>query len=215
MPPERSCLDLLDPTRRSVLIALRRLDAAEVEELAAHAFLSVGAARQHLQWLEAQGFVAHEPVRHGPGRPRHRYYVTPAGEALFPRLDAEALADLLDAVAQEPPDVQDRLLRRIERATIERYRPTFERHGRESPLAGAVAAFEEAGYFPEAESRAGGIAITLHHCPIAEAARRGTLVCEAERRCLAAAFEGITVERTEFRPAGAPRCTYLLVPGDG
>ncbi len=215
MPPERSCLDLLDPTRRAVLVTLRRLDAAEVEELAAHAFLSIGAARQHLQWLEAQGFIAHEPVRHGPGRPRHRYYVTPAGEALFPRLDTDALLGLIDAIEQEPPEVRERILGRIVQATIERYRPTFERRGRDAPLAGVVATLEDLGFLPEVERRTGETALVLHHCPVAEAARGYPLLCELERRCLAAAFEGGAIERTESRPGGAPRCTYLLSPGDG
>lgn len=218
MPPT-TCLDLLDPTRRALLVALRRLGGATAEEVASHCFLSVGAARQHLQSLEAQGIVAHEPLRRGPGRPRHRYLLTPAGEALFPKLDHEALDTLLEAVEQEPPDVRERLLRRLVEGTISRYRPAFETHGRGSPLRGAVAVFEEAGYLPEVRETPAGIAITLHHCPIADAPRRRELLCEAEARCLAAAFPGARLERDAYRPHGDPRCTYILEPsvepGDG
>ncbi|GIW18600.1 helix-turn-helix domain-containing protein [Tepidiforma sp.] len=214
MPPI-TCLDLLDPTRRALLVALRRLGGATAEEAAAHCFLSVGAARQHLQSLEAQGLVAHAPLRHGPGRPRHRYLLTAAGEALFPKLDHEALDTLLEAIEQEAPDVRERLLRRLVEGTISRYRPAFEAHGRGSPLRGAVAVFEEAGYLPEVRETPAGIAITLHHCPIADAARRRGLLCEAEARCLAAAFDGLRVARGTFRPGGDATCTYILEPGDG
>jgi predicted ArsR family transcriptional regulator len=108
----QSCLDLLDPTRRAILVALKRLHSATAEEVAAHCFLSVGAARQHLQTLEAQGLIDHEPERRGPGRPRHRYLLTPRGEALFPKLHHEALAYLLDVAVFEGagymPEVEER-----------------------------------------------------------------------------------------------------------
>jgi DeoR family suf operon transcriptional repressor len=197
------------------MLALCRLGSATAEELAAHCFLSVGAASQHLQSLKAQGFIDHEPERHGPGRPRHRYRLTARGQALFPKLDHEALVALLDAIDEEPADLRDRLLRRIEQLTIERYRATFEREGRGSPIRGALAVFAEAGFLAEVEERPGGFALTLHHCPIAEVARGNALICEAEERSLAATFPGMTLRRVAFRPDGDPHCAYLISSGSG
>ena len=212
---EHSCLDLLDPTRRAILVALKRLHAATVEEIAAHCFLSVGAARQHLQTLAAQGLVAHEPERRGPGRPRHRYALTRRAEALFPKLHQQALINLLEALAAEPAEVRERVLERLEASTIETYRAAFERESRGSPLRGAVAVFEQAGYMPEVDERAGETRLVLHHCPVAAAAAVDPLLCEAERHCLAAAFANARVRRVAWRPAGDPVCIYLLEPGDG
>lgn len=214
MPPV-TCLDLLDPTRRTILVALRRLGSATVEEVAARAFLSDGAARQHLQWLEAQGLVAHEPERRGPGRPRHRFVLTARGEALFPRVDHDALAALLAAVSEESPDLRERLIQRFTERTIRQYRPVFEREAGASPLRGIVAVFEEAGCIPELADEPRGSSLVLHHCPIAPAGRASGFICEAEQRCLAAALPGVAIRRTAFRPAGDGVCTYIFEPGDG
>jgi DeoR family suf operon transcriptional repressor len=210
-----SSLDLLDPTRRAILVALKRLHSATAEEVAAHCFLSVGAARQHLQTLEAQGFIDHEPERRGPGRPRHRYLLTPRAEALFPKLHHEALISLLEAVAAEPVETRERILERLEARVIDTYRATLERESRGSPLRGAVAVFEDAGYMPEVEERPGETRLVLHHCPVAEAAAAHPLLCEVEQRCLAAAVRRTPLRRTAWQPAGDPVCAYVFEPGDG
>ena len=213
MPPT-TCLDLLDPTRRTILVTIRRLGFATVQEVAARTFLSEGAARQHLQSLEAQGLLAHEPERSGPGRPRHRFTLTPRGEALFPRADHEALQALLLAVREEDPALRQRLVQRIAARAIQHYRPTFEREASHSPLRALVAIFEEAGYIPELTEAPAGTAFVLHHCPVAAAHRLGGLICDAEQQCLEAALPRHTIHRIASRPTGDATCAYLLEPGD-
>lgn len=209
MPP-RSCLDRFDPTRRAVLLALRRLAPADVESIAEAACLSAGAARQYLQGLVAEGLVAHEPERRGPGRPRHRYCLTPAGEALFPRAYHNLAASLIASIREEEAETRDRIFSRLAEREVERYRPTYEQYAVQSPLRGYLAVLDRAGYFPEAEAAPGGAVVRLHNCPILELALEDPALCDLELRTLSAGLPPGCVERLADRPSGSPRCAYLL-----
>ena len=46
--------------------------------------LSTSAVRQQLTALQRDGLVTFDEVKHGVGRPRHRYRLTAAGDSLFP-----------------------------------------------------------------------------------------------------------------------------------
>ncbi|WP_322796700.1 hypothetical protein [Tepidiforma sp.] len=209
MPPP-SCLDRFDPTRRTVLLALRRLAPADVETIAEAAYLSVGAARQYLQGFVAEGLVAHEPERRGPGRPRYRYALTPAGESLFPRAYDDLANSLIAAVLREDDATRERIFSRLADREVERHRPVYEQYASQSPLRGYLAVLEQAGYFPDAETAPEGVVIRLHNCPVLELALEDRTICDLELRTLSRGLPPGCVERLADRPSGSPRCIYRL-----
>ena len=71
-------------TRRDLLIALRRNGPAGPDSLARLLGISRTAVLQQLRVLASAGLVERRAVRHGVGRPRHVYDVTPSTRALFP-----------------------------------------------------------------------------------------------------------------------------------
>jgi predicted ArsR family transcriptional regulator len=84
--------------RQAILVRLRQSGPASPDELAA----SLGASRtgvlQQLRTLEGANLVRHETERHGVGRPRHRYDVTPAAQKLFPSNYSALASGLLQAI---------------------------------------------------------------------------------------------------------------------
>ncbi|HET7702353.1 MAG TPA: winged helix-turn-helix transcriptional regulator, partial [Candidatus Limnocylindrales bacterium] len=84
--------------RREILVRLRRDGPASPDQLAA----AIGASRtgvlQQLRALEATNFVSRQTVRHGVGRPRHVYDVTPDAQELFPSNYEGLAAGLLVAI---------------------------------------------------------------------------------------------------------------------
>ena len=70
--------------RRAILVRLRHDGPSSPESLATALGLSRTGVLQQLHALEAAGLVSRQAVRHGVGRPRHVYDVTPAAQDLFP-----------------------------------------------------------------------------------------------------------------------------------
>ena len=70
--------------RHDILVHLRQSGPSTPDGLAA----SLGASRtgilQQLYALEEAGLVSHAAEKHGVGRPRHVYDVTPEAQGLFP-----------------------------------------------------------------------------------------------------------------------------------
>src|SRR5512134_3557213 len=85
--------------RRDILVELRRAGATSPEQLA----VTLGASRtgvlQQLRSLQAAGLVDRRTVRHGVGRPRHLYDVTPDAQVAFPSNYDGLAVGLLEAIA--------------------------------------------------------------------------------------------------------------------
>ena len=84
--------------RQAILVRLRQSGPASPDELAAALGASRTGVLQQLRTLEQAELVSHETERHGVGRPRHRYDVTPAAQKLFPSNYSGLAAGLLQAI---------------------------------------------------------------------------------------------------------------------
>ena len=62
-----------------LLDLLRALGPMDVAAMSGEFEVTPTAVRQRLGRLLANGLVDREPVRHGRGRPKHRYQLTPKG----------------------------------------------------------------------------------------------------------------------------------------
>jgi len=204
-------LALLSPTRRVLLSGLKRLGTVTIEELAAEAFLSPAATRQHLMALSLQGLVQYDQVRQGPGRPRHVFSLTPESESLFPQAYDEALDIVLAALGEEGEETQARVLERARELSFERYLSHMRGADPAARLEEVRVAFEKGGYHPAVDwTDASHARLNFMHCPIARIVERSPNACASELACIARALPGATVERTKSRTTGAPRCTYEM-----
>src|SRR5512143_3517731 len=70
--------------RRAILLHLRRTGPSAPDAIAAALGASRSGVAQQLRALDTAGLVTRTAVRHGVGRPRHLYDVTPEAQDLFP-----------------------------------------------------------------------------------------------------------------------------------
>src|SRR5436190_6505486 len=141
--------------RREILIRLRRDGPATPDQLAT----SIGASRtgvlQQLRALEATHFVQRETIRHGVGRPRHLYDVTPAAQELFPSNYDGLAAGLLAAIGAVGGDslIEQVFQARRRQIGTRVRRELDDRVGVDAPLADRVRALaviqDELGYLTD------------------------------------------------------------------
>ena len=84
--------------RRDILVELRRAGPTSPEQLATLLGASRTGVLQQLRSLQAAGLVDRRTVRHGVGRPRHLYDVTPDAQVAFPSNYDGLAAGLLAAI---------------------------------------------------------------------------------------------------------------------
>ncbi len=192
---------------------LKRHGQASTETLATEAFLSIGATRQHMQALVDQALVSFDLERRGPGRPRHLFSLTPAGQTLFPQFYEEMSDSLLAAVEAEDPDVRDRVFARVAQAQMRRTLARLEGVDPATRFKDAIAVLDDNGYFPEVTIEGNVARVTFLHCPLMGVAPQHPGVCEAEERCIRAAFGVEGIERAAHRAAGDGVCAYFVPIG--
>src|SRR5919205_169715 len=152
--------------RAAILVELKRGSRLTATELAARLDSSLNAIRHHLKELEAESLIAYARERRGVGAPVFVYYLTPAGEALFPRRYEETLMQVLDRVVE----------REGRAAAVEMLEGQFQALARrlEPALDGAPAArrlelvtqtLMDEGYMAEWNGTEDGGALLEPHCP--------------------------------------------------
>jgi len=209
--PANAAFNLLPPTRRQLLSAIKLHGPIVIEDLAAETFLSPGAVRQHVMALSLQGLVRYEELRGGQGRPRHVFSLTSAGQSLFPQIYAEVADALLAALEDETDETRERVLARFCDIEFDRHLAEVRGSDPASVLAAVQARFEEAGFLPVLSQESGGGAILgFQHCPLFKIARRHPALCGAEEAALQRAVPGATVKRLEHRMAGDRGCSYRV-----
>ena len=108
--PTGGALDFFSSPRQVLLIALKNLGEATTEQLARETYVSPGAVRTHLLALAAQGLVTYDRIRNGPGRPRHMFRLTGAGESIFPQRYADLANMLFAAIGEEDEGAMARVV---------------------------------------------------------------------------------------------------------
>ncbi|HEX9045085.1 MAG TPA: hypothetical protein VF802_08675 [Candidatus Limnocylindrales bacterium] len=204
--------------RRELLTELRRGGPASPDQLA----LRLGASRtgvvQQLRALEAAALVSRQTVRHGVGRPRHIYDVTPAAQDLFPAsYDALAagLVAALESVGGDDLVARVFETRRTQLAT--RLRAQLgERLPTGAPLPDRVrelAVIQDGhGYLSRMEvGDDGSIRLLEHNCAIFQVANGTPAACEAELALFSDVLDADVVRESHIA-SGDRCCAYRITP---
>jgi predicted ArsR family transcriptional regulator len=202
--------------RQAILVRLRQGGPASPDELAA----AVGASRtgvlQQLRTLEAANLVRHETERHGVGRPRHRYDLTPAAQKLFPSNYSGLAAGLLQAIQSVGGDqLLDEVLTEHSRRVGERVlRVLDERVPAGAPLVDRVRALavvqDEQGYLSDVQLAPDGtIRLLQRNCAVYQVANGEPAVCAAELALFRDVL-GREVTRETHIVSGDRCCTFRV-----
>ena len=197
--------------RRGVLLAIKQAGEASAEQIARSVGVTVSAVRQHLAALEGQGLVAHRDERSGPGRPRRRYCITPAGEALWPKRYGQLTDQLLDFVGQESLELVDKVFTRLGEARVERAAERLSGLGFDARIEELTRILDEDGYLAECRREANESWLVVeHNCAILDVARRYGAACNSELAFLRAAMPDASIDRIKHKMAGDFVCAYRI-----
>ncbi|MEO7231025.1 MAG: helix-turn-helix domain-containing protein [Candidatus Limnocylindrales bacterium] len=211
-----SALPSASSLRRAILVNLRQSGPMSPDLLATHLGASRTGVLQQLHALEDAGLVSHVTERHGVGRPRHRYDVTPDAQDLFP-MDYDGLArGLIEAISAVGGDaLLDEVLaaRRRQLGTGLRQK-LAERVAPDDPLVDRVRALavlqDAAGYLAEAIVDSDGtLRLREHNCAIYQVSRNVEGCCQAEAELFRDVL-GVDVVRETHIASGDRSCTYRI-----
>lgn len=202
--------------RRSILLHLRQAGPTSPDALASALRASRTGVLQQLHALEAANLVAHSTERHGVGRPRHLYDVTPDAQDLFPA-DYDGLAAGLLAAIDEVggTDLIEEVFAARRRQIGVRVRSTLDsRLGPGARLLDQVRELaviqDEAGYLAEwFVGEDGALRLRENNCAIHHVANGHRAACDAEL-ALFRELLGKTVERETHIASGDRCCTYRI-----
>jgi len=202
--------------RRSILLHLRQTGPSSPDGLAAALHASRTGVLQQLHALEAANLVAHSTERHGVGRPRHLYDVTPDAQDLFPADYDDLAAGLLAAIAEVGGnDLVEEVFAARRRQIGQRVRKTMA--ARLAPGAGVLDRVrelaviqDEAGYLAEwYVGEDGAVRLRENNCAIHHVAEGHRAACEAEL-ALFRELLGADVQRETHIASGDRCCTYRI-----
>jgi DeoR family suf operon transcriptional repressor len=206
-------LNSLPETRRLILEQIKRSGSVTAEAIASELHVTLSGARQTLTALEREGLLVHAPARGGPGRPRHVYSLTPAGDALFPRAYAELTNELLEYVEDEDPQLLERIFTRRAERRLQRARERTAGLSFAERVHTVANILDEDGYLADfAQREDGAFVITEHNCAVLGVALRYGHACSSELDFLCAALPEASVTRIAHRINGSHVCAYLVEP---
>jgi predicted ArsR family transcriptional regulator len=202
--------------RHAILVRLRHDGPSAPEQLAAALGASRTGVLQQLRALEAAQLVARQTVRHGVGRPRHIYDVTPDAQDLFPTNYEGLAASLLVAIGEVGGDNlleevftarRQQLGERIRRELDDRLGPGASLADRVRELAVIQ---DEQGYLCEMiQAPDGALELRECNCAIYDVARRNDVACQAELDLFRQVL-GAQVVRQSHIASGDRCCSYSI-----
>ena len=206
--------------RREILTALRQGGPASPDQLAERLGASRTGVLQQLRALESADLVDRQTVRHGVGRPRHLYDITPDAQDLFPTNYDGLAAGLLSAVvAVGGESLIEEVFQARRRQLSDRIRARFAaRLEADAPLAARVRELavlqDEQGYLCRADvDEDGVIRLREHNCAIYHVAMGLSAACDAELQLFRDVLDADVVRESHIA-AGDRCCSYRIsAPG--
>jgi predicted ArsR family transcriptional regulator len=194
-------------TTRGRIVTLLRKRNRTVDDLASDLAMSDNAIRSHLYALERDGFVTHEGVRRGVGKPAWVYSLSPEAERIFPKPYASVLDTLLDVLAErlageELGAALDEVGRRMAR-NIPPMTGTVEER-----MPAVVEAMANMGGMAELDTSDHTIVIKGYDCPISGAVRSHPDACRVLQSMLSTVLDAPVAERCDR--GDPPRCCFAV-----
>jgi predicted ArsR family transcriptional regulator len=207
--------------RRDVLYALRTGGPASPDQVADRVGASRTGVLQQLRTLETAGLVTRSLSRHGVGRPRHVYDLTPAAQELFPANYGALTQSVLTAIRTVGGE---KLIEDVFEARREMLRARIAHRIEERLPANAtlwervkeVASYQdETGYLGRATRDPDGtIHLREHNCAIYGVSGTYQIACAAELALFGEVLDA-KVTRECHIASGGRSCTYRIEPAVG
>jgi predicted ArsR family transcriptional regulator len=202
-------------TRDRIIRALKTNPGATVLELAEIVGISSVTVRHHLNSLGADKLVEARAERRSVGRPHHVFYLTDAGEELFPRQYLGLAKRLLEQIKTSlPPEEVSRLFEEMADEILEKHRCRFEKKSQAERMAVLAEILEEEGFLVTWEEHNGEVRLIEHNCPYRNLGRQHPDICTLDHALITRVLDS-PAEKISCLLQGDQRCAYeISVPGD-
>jgi DeoR family suf operon transcriptional repressor len=210
-----SPLQQLPTTRRAILNLLKREGPLTAVAVAESLSLTPAAIRLQLSRLEEDGLLdrADDIPTQGRGRPTHRYQLSPAAEALYPKRYGDLTTELLGYLGGPDSEQVDDLFEQRRRRRVHDAQPRLAQLTFDEQVQALTAILDEDGYLADAERLDDGSwRITEHNCAILTVAHGFSQACSSEIAFIREALPDAKVERVAHLMDGAHVCAYLVTP---
>jgi predicted ArsR family transcriptional regulator len=201
--------------RRAILLHLRRVGPSVPDAISAAIGASRSGVAQQLRALDTAGLVTRTSVRHGVGRPRHLYDITPDAQGLFPSNYDGLATGLLAAILEVGGEalVEDVFAARRRQAEARLREQMDASLPSDAPLVDRVRELarlqDELGYVSEALIDADGIRLLEHNCAVLDVASGMPVACRSELELFREVL-GVNLVRERHIAAGDRCCQYRV-----
>ncbi len=213
-----SAMEDKQKAKHQILYRLKVQGAQTATALAEQLQISPMAVRQHLQALQADGWVTYQEERRPMGRPVKLWQLQENAGEFFPDSHADLTVDLLQSIETVfgQQGVEKLLAERSQRQ-LQSYRqrlgPLVGLNGDWRQRVNAIAQLRnEEGYMAEAIPQSERTVLLVeNHCPIRAAAQTCALFCRCELEVFQTLLGPmVKIERVEHIMAGDRRCAYQI-----
>jgi len=197
-------------TRDEIIDILRERGECTVNELAEVAGITPVSVRHHLTSLQAAQLVSYVQERHGVGRPRMVFSLTPKAMEQFPtrylRLTNRLLHHLKDIVPAEK--IAD-LMYQVANSMADEYAQSLNRLSPEARLEELQELLNEEGFSVQIDTEGKDVLIHELNCPYLQVGQEHPEICLIDETFLARALD-MPVERIRCQMQGDDRCTFVV-----
>lgn len=176
--------------------------------------LGESAIRNHLSFLEQEGYVEHYFKKVSRGRPKKMYTITPSGRNLFPRKYELFLTYLLREIEDQfEEETLQNLLTKVAIDLAKRLSEDLPAKNQEDRLRELVDSFEDWGLCPALSVENGEYHITYRNCAFFEIVGEfAEYLCNMHRKIITHVMTDCDVEQEECCGKGDNVCVHRVVP---
>lgn len=194
-----------------VIEFIKRNGSATIKELEDVLRVTTNAVRQHLQALQAEGYIERRQVNVGVGRPHHAYSITEKAHELFAcHCDDLALTLLEEVFTLEGEDRAKLLLNRVSDRLASRYASSVQSEVLQERVEQLAEALSQRGVLTDVSVEDDNM-IVLHayNCPYHELAQEHRSICEMDEDVLRKVL-GSDVNLSACMMDGHRGCSFVV-----
>lgn len=200
-------------SRQTILGFIKHKGNATSGEVAAHMHITREGARQQLQQLEREGWIARGKPAHADraGRPAVAFQITQAGDHLFPKSYDDLSLTLVDVVASQlGPEALDTLLAALTEQQVKRWEPRLAGKSLPERIKALKGIYDEDDAFTSVKKDARGYVLVERNCPFLNVALKRPRLCSVTVSTLTRLL-GVRVVREERFQDGDRRCVFRVL----
>ncbi len=195
-----------------ILEYIQRNGSATIKDLEQLLGITTTAVRQHLNTLQAEGYIEHRRVQSGVGRPHHTFFITQKMQSVFAcHCDDLALTLLEEVFKMDGREKAALLLERVSGRLADNYTQSVHSPVLKERIEEFAMALNTRGILTDVEYAEDGDTIVLktYNCPFHDLAQEHAEVCTMDQSMIEKVVGG-DVNLTSSMMDGQGCCSFVV-----